>query len=172
MEYFLLEACMAKLITIEKHNTLEELEQEIKTTRDGRYRLRLQTIHLVMQKLHSQEIRSQLMISNPSLFKWVKWYNEKGLEGIRKVSLGGRPEGNPKWDNSIFTALFAKLDLMEEFFSIPKMQTWIEETYGVNIPERTIHHRLKVNGYTFKSSRPNPYKGDPNLQAAFKKTEL
>ncbi len=162
---------MAKLITIENHNTLEELEQEIKTTRDGRYRLRLQTIYLVMQKLHSKEIQSQLMISNPSLFKWVKWYNERGLEGIREVSSGGRPEGNPKWDDSIFTALFAKLDLMEEFFSIPKMQTWIYEVYGVSIPERTIHHRLSVNGYTFKSSRPNPYKGDPNLQAQFKKTE-
>ena len=107
------------------------------------------------------------MISRPALFKWVKWYNEKGLEGILKVSLGGRPEGNPKWDDSIFTALCAKLDLMEEFFSIPKMQAWIEDTYGVSIPERTIHYRLRVNGYTFKSSRPNPYKGDPDLQAAF-----
>jgi transposase len=63
-----------------------------------------------------------------------------------------------------------KLDLMEEYWSIPKMQSWIEENYGVKIPLSTIHHRLGVNGYSFKSSRPNPYKGDPNLQAAFKKT--
>lgn len=163
---------MAKIITIKKYNTLEELEHEIKITRDGRYRLRLQVVYLVMQKMHSQEIQSQLMISKPSIFKWVKLYNDKGLEGIKEISQGGRPEGNPKWDDSIFTALFAKLDLMEEFFSIPKMQTWIHEIYGVSIPERTIHHRLSVNNYTFKSSRPNPYKGDPALQAAFKKTEL
>lgn len=162
---------MAKAITIKEHNTLEEIEREIKTTRDGRYRLRLQAIHLVMQRMHSAEIQSQLMISRPALFKWVKWYNEKGLDGILKVSLGGRPEGNPKWDDSIFTALCAKLDLMEEFFSIPKMKAWIEDTYKVSIPERTIHYRLRANGYTFKSSRPNPYKGDPDLQAAFKKTE-
>jgi transposase len=113
-----------------------------------------------------------LIISRPALFRWVKWYNEKGLERIRDVSSGGRPEGNPKWDNSIFDALFAKLDAMEEFFSVPKMQVWIEETYGKKIPERTIHDRLRVGGYSFKSSRPNPYKGDPNLQAQFKKTEL
>lgn len=47
------------------------------------------------------------------------------------------------------------------------MQSWIEDTYGIVIPENTIHNRLKAGGYTFKSSRPNPYKGDPNLQAAF-----
>jgi hypothetical protein len=31
---------------------------------------------------------------------------------------------------------------MEEFFSVPKMQSWIEEVYGVIIPENTIHNRL------------------------------
>jgi transposase len=163
---------MAKKITIIEHNTKEELEYEIKRTRDGRYRLRMQVIILCMEGLPSHEIQSRLIISRPALFRWVKWYNEKGLERIRDVSSGGRPEGNPKWDNSIFDALFAKLDAMEEFFSVPKMQVWIEETYGKKIPERTIHDRLRVGGYSFKSSRPNPYKGDPNLQAQFKKTEL
>lgn len=162
---------MAKAITIIKQHTKEELEKELKTTRDGRYRLRLQTLLLVHDKLSGAVIAKQLMIQRETLFKWVKWYNEKGLEGIRNVSSGGRPEGNPKWDDSIFEALFAKLDLMEEYFSVPKMQSWIEDTYEIVIPENTIHNRLKAGGYTFKSSRPNPYKGDPNLQAAFKKTE-
>lgn len=161
---------MAKAITIIRHNTEEELEKEIKTTRDGRYRIRAQTILLVMRGMSSKTIVAQLMIGLDTFFRWIKWYNEKGLKGIRDVSAGGRPEGNSKWDDAIFTALFAKLDLMEEFFSIPKMQSWIEETYNVSIPEPTIYYRLRINGYTFKSSRPNPYKGDPNLQAQFKKT--
>lgn len=163
---------MAKPITLQQHCTQVDLEREISKTRDGRYRLRLQAIVLVMRGLNSQQILSQLMICRNTLFRWIKWYNEKGLEGIRVVALGGRPEGNPLWDDTIFDALFKKLDLMEEFFSVPKMQSWIEEVYGVIIPENTIHNRLRVGGYTFKSSRPNPYKGDPLLQAAFKKTEL
>ncbi|MEA3374245.1 MAG: winged helix-turn-helix domain-containing protein [Campylobacterota bacterium] len=162
---------MAKKITINRQHTREELEREIKKTRDGRYRLRLQAINLVMEGLTSQMIVKRLMITRESLFRWVRWYNEKSLEGIREVSSGGRPEGNPKWEGSIFEALYAKLDLMEEFFSVPKMQAWIESEYGIVIPERTIHSRLKANGYSFKSSRPNPYKGDPELQAAFKKAE-
>lgn len=114
---------MAKAITIIKQHTKEELEKELKTTRDGRYRLRLQTLLLVHDKLSGAVIAKQLMIQRETVFKWVKWYNEKGLEGIKNVSSGGRPEGNPKWDDSIFEALFAKLDLMEEYFSVPKMQS-------------------------------------------------
>ena len=163
---------MAKAITIIKHDTEEELRKEISTTKDGRYRLRVQTVLLVMQGLHSEQIMQQLLISRNSIFRWVQWYNEDGLEGLKNVSVGGRAEGNPKWDDTIFIALFEKLDTMEEFWSVPKMQSWIEEQYNLKIPVNTIHNRLRVNGYTFKSSRPNPYKGDPDLQAAFKKTEL
>jgi len=162
---------MAKAITIIKHNTEEVLRKEISTTKDGRYRLRLQTILLVTQGLHSEQIMKQLMISRNSIFRWVKWYNKNGIEGIKTVSVGGRPEGNPKWDDAIFAALYKKLDLMEEFWSVPKMAVWLQDEYNVTIPEPTIHNRLKVAGYTFKSSRPNPYKGDPNLQAQFKKKE-
>ena len=64
---------MAKNITIQKHQTLEEIESEIKSTHDGRYRLRLQAIYLAMQKMHSHQICSQLMISKQALFKWIKW---------------------------------------------------------------------------------------------------
>jgi transposase len=163
---------MGKAITIIQHHTQEELEKEIKRTKDGRYRLRIQTILLAMRKMSAHAIQKQLMISNLSIFRWAKWYNNKGLEGIKEVSKGGRAEGNPKWDNAIFEALFAKLDLMEEFWSVPKMAAWIQEIHGKAIPEQTIHNRLKIGGYTFKSSRPNPYKGDPELQAAFKKTEF
>ena len=163
---------MAKAITIIKHHTQEVLEKEIKSTRDGRYRTRVQVIVLAMQGHSSKAITAQLMIGLDTFFTWLKWYNQKGLVGLKEVSRGGRPHGNPKWDDSIFEALFAQLDLMEEFWSVPKMQTWIEEHYDVFIPEQTIHYRLKRGGYTFKSSRPNPYKGDPNLQATFKKKVL
>jgi len=162
---------MAKPITLNRQHTTEELDHEIRRTRDGRYRLRLQAIVLVMEGLNAQTITERLKIGRDTFFRWVKWYNEKGLDGIKEVSKGGRPDGNPKWDDAIFEALFAKLDVMEEFFSVPKMAAWIESEYGVNIPERTIHARLKVGGYSFKSSRPNPYKGDHDLQAGFKKTE-
>lgn len=161
---------MAKPITIKIQHTSEELEREVKKTRDGNYRLRVQVILSIVQGKETKKIQQELMISNPTIFSWIKRYNDKGLEGLHEICRGGRKEGNPKWNDAIFKALFAKLDLMEEFWSVPKMAEWIAEQYEQKIPERSIHNRLKKGGYSFKSSRPNPYKGDPELQAAFKKT--
>ena len=51
------------------------------------------------------------------------------------------------------------------------MREWIISEYGIEIPARTIQARVKKNGYSFKSSRPSPYKGDKEKQEAFKKTD-
>ena len=162
---------MAKKLTIQNLHTEEDLLKEIKKTQDGRYRLRVQAVLLLLQNKTTQDIVKQLLIGRHSLSRWTKLYNQHGLDGLKNFSSGGKPKGEHfKWSQDFFTALFAKLDNMEEFYSVPKMQSWIEETYNVTIPQNTIHNRLRANGYTFKSSRPNPYKGDPNLQASFKKT--
>jgi len=161
---------MAKTITLKTTISRDELQYQIKSTRDGRYRLRLQAVMLAMDGLGSLAIIKQLLIERKTLFRWIKLFNDKGIEGLKHICKGGRDKGCFKWDEEIFTALFTKLDNMEEFYSVPKMQSWIEDTYGITIPQNTIHNRLRANGYTFKSSRPNPYKGDPTLQASFKKT--
>lgn len=163
---------MAKKRTFNKQHSEEELKKIIKTTTDGRYRLRVQVIFYILQNKSTEDIHKQLMVSTYSIFSWLKRYNEQGLEGLRSIKSGGRKEGNPIWDNSIFKALFEKLDQMQEYWSAPKMQVWIEKEFGVKIPERTIRYRLKKGGYSYKSSRPNPYKGDPKLQEEFKKKEL
>jgi len=160
---------MPKTITLKKHHTNEELERELKFTKDGRYRLRIQAILLAQEGFKSHEIVKQLKIGKDTFFKWKRWYNERGLKGIKEVSKGGRAEGNPIWDKNIFEDLYRELDAMEEYWSIPKMQEWIIEKHNVKIPKSTIEHRLKVNGYSFKSSRPNPYKGDKEEQDEFKK---
>ena len=59
---------MAKAIILIRHNTQEELEKEIKTTRDGRYRTRVQTILLVMKGNGSKVVTSQLMIGLDTFF--------------------------------------------------------------------------------------------------------
>ena len=43
---------------------------------------------------------------------------------LKKIRITGRKEGNPKWENGIFEKLFKKVDTMEEYWSIPKMQEW------------------------------------------------
>jgi len=160
-----------KAIELKNHDTENELLQEIRSTNNGRYQHRLRTILLAKRGITSKDIREELLISSATYSKWLKSYNEHGKE-ILKQHNSGRKDGNPKYDAKIFKELFEKLDLMEEYWSVPKMQKLVFELHNVQVPDETMRMRVKRAGYSYKSNRPSPYKGDKELQDNFKKVVL
>lgn len=50
-----------------------------------------------------------------------------------------------------------------------KMQKFVLELHDVQVPDETMRMRVKRAGYSYKSNRPSPYKGDEELQEEFKK---
>ncbi len=159
-----------KAIQLKNYDTEDELLQEIKNTNNGRYQHRLRVILLVKRGMTSKAIREELLISSATYCKWLKNYNEYGKE-ILKQHNSGRKNGNPKYEEKIFKEVFEKLDLMEEYWSIPKMQKLVFELHSVQVPDETMRMRVKRAGYSYKSNRPSPYKGDEELQDNFKKME-
>ena len=158
-----------RALKIENHDSEEELRKEIRNTKNGRYQLRLRVILSVKIGMSSSEIRKELLISSATYSNWIQKYNANGKEALKQHN-SGRAEGNPKWDASIFYELFKKLDLMQEHWSIVKMQQWIKEEYDKDIPYSTIEYRLHKANYSWKTNRPSPYKGDKDKQEEFKKT--
>ena len=67
--------------------------------------------------------------------------------------------------------MFEKLNAMDEYWSIPKMQKLVEELHSIKVPYETMRMRVKRAGYSYKSNRPSPYKGDAQLQEEFKKMQ-
>lgn len=53
------------------------------------------------------------------------------------MSKGGRPEGNPRWDISIFEKLIKEIN-KGGYWSIPLMQEWIKTNHKKEIPEQTV----------------------------------
>jgi len=157
-------------IKIVEHNTIDEIENEIKNLLPGRYRLRLQTIFLAKRGIHPEEIQKTLLISRHAFYTWIHKYNDGGMEALKKHNRG-RKEGNPKYDVKIFKELFEKLDLMDEYWSVPKMQQLVLELHGIKVPYETMRMRVKRAGYSYKSNRPSPYQGDAQLQEKFKKMQ-
>lgn len=160
-----------KAIELKNHDTEDELLQEIRDTKNGRYQHRLRAILLAKRGMSSRAIREELLISSATYCKWLKNYNEHGKE-ILKQHNSGRKNGNPKYDEKTFKEVFEKLDAMDEYWSIPKMQKLVEELHNIKVPYETMRMRVKRAGYSYKSNRPSPYKGDPKLQEEFKKMQL
>jgi len=117
----------------------------------------------------SKRLYEQYRVSKPTMGRWLKHYNQGGMKALKEFNKGGRSEGNPKWDEGIFEALFEQIKKQEEHWSAPKMQAWIKERFAVEIPERTIRNHLKKANLSYKSGRPTPYRGDKEAQEHFKK---
>ena len=153
-------------LEVKEYHTIEELRREIRRTKDGRYSLRIQSVILRKEGKSTKEIEKTLQISRDTFSRWIHRYNEKGLEGLKDKKREGRKE---KWGNELFKELFEELDENKGFWTIKKMQKFIEEKHKVKIPDESIRRKLHKVGYSWKSSRPSPYKGDREKQEEFKK---
>lgn len=159
-------------IILKNSHTSEQLKALLTTSKDELTKTRIKILLLVKKGKLRREIVEQLSVNADTITDVIKRYNLNGLESL-KVNKGGRPNGNPVWNNEIFEKLIIEIDKQAEYWSIPKMQTWIEKNHQVNIPEQTVWYRMfKINRFSFKSARPHPYKGNKEKQDAFKKKVL
>lgn len=159
------------LAKIAPRHTLPELVLAKNKSSDDGQKLRLRAIINIKKGKLMRQISEELVVSEKSLGVWLDRYNKKGLDGL-KTNKGGRPEGNPKWNTEIFNALAETIKVMGGYWSIPKMQEWIEVTYKKYIPEQTVWYHLNKLGFSYKSARPHPYKGDRGIQNTFKRGAL
>jgi len=146
------------------------MDAKNKSSDDGQ-KFRLRAIINIKKGKLLKQVSEELSVSQKSLGTWLSNYNEKGINGLAS-NKGGRMEGNPKWDVKIFGALCEMIKTANGYWSIPKMQEWIEKTYQKAIPEQTVWYHLNKLGFSYKSARPHPYKGDKGQQESFKKRAL
>ena len=149
-------------------HTVEELLGLKNKSKDEGQKLRLRAIINIKKGKLLKQVSEELLISRRSLSTWVHRYNNEGVNGF-KTNKGGRPEGNPTWDTAIWDGLTALITEKGGYWSIPKMQEWIMETYKKSIPEQTVWYNLNKLNFSYKSSRPHPYLGDEEKQSVFKK---
>lgn len=153
------------------HHTLAELVEVKNKSSDDGQKLRLRAIINIKKGKLMRQVSEELVVSQKSLGVWLSRYNEQGVVGLAS-NKGGRPEGNPKWDEEIWKELGNTIKNTNGYWSIPKMQEWINNKYKKEIPEQTVWYHLDKLGFSYKSARPHPYKGDRDKQASFKKGAL
>jgi len=150
-----------------QYESVATIKETMKKSSDQAYKTRLKAIILAKSGKQRYEIANQLLVDLKSVTVWVHRYNQKGIKTLVS-NRGGRPKGNPKWDDTIFVELTTELD-KGGYWSIPRMQEWIKEHHQVDIPEQTVWYRMDQLNYSYKSARPHPVKGDTERQESFKK---
>jgi transposase len=157
-------------LTVVEHDTEAELREKLRHAHDEAYKTRVKAVLLAMQGKKRYEISQQLTVDLKSVTVWVQKYNTGGTAALA-TNKGGRPEGNPKWDASIFTDLAKEID-KGGYWSIPRMQEWLKENLKKEIPEQTVWYRMDQLKYSYKGARPHPVQGNTERQEAFKRGAL
>jgi transposase len=154
-------------ITVVAHDTESELQKKLRYAQDEAFKIRLKAILLAKKGETRYEIVLQLTVNPGSVTTWLRRYNERGTLALIS-NKGGRPEGNPKWDDDIFDELAKEID-KGGYWSIPLMQEWLQKHKKKAIPEQTVWYRMNKRKYSYKSSRPAPVQGNKEKQETFKK---
>jgi transposase len=163
---------MAKQIKINNHHTLEEWQKLLPKVQNLEVRFRMLVIENILRdpKISSNTICKIFYITTNTFFRWLKWYNDGGFEKLKMGDGGkGSNAGAVKYDESIFDALATEIDNNQEMvWTLDKMQLFIKERFNLEPSLQVIFYRLK-NKYSYKSSRPYPYKADRDKLGRFKK---
>jgi transposase len=159
---------MAYALQIHPHESIDELRRVVKTVDDEAQKSRIRAIIELREGARRREVARRTVVDSDTITNWIKAYNRGGVAAL-KMSRGGRPKGNPKWDPTLFEALAREIDKGERYWSVPCMVAWIRESYGKAIPQSTVWYHVRHLNYSYKSARPHPAKGDPAQHQAFKK---
>lgn len=79
------------MLVVTPHNTAEELQKLAKRERDANVAARLRVVALAMQELSCVQIGAVLGRAPDYALRWVRRYNEDGIEGLRTQERPGRP---------------------------------------------------------------------------------
>jgi transposase len=157
---------------VEDRHGLDELRREARTQNDARMRIRLQAIVLAKQGRTAEEIAEALGASRRPVQEWVRRYNQRGVDGLRrrpgqgrrgKLSLEQRDrlcariEAGPCEDDEVCTLRGKDIQRI--------LQKEFGQLYHLN-GVYALLHRL---GYSCLMPRPRHQKADPQAQEAFKK---
>lgn len=159
---------MAYALQIHPHESIDDLRRVVKTSDDEAQKTRIRAIIELREGATRREVAKRIIVDSDTITNWIKAYNRGGVVAL-KMSRGGRPKGNPKWDPTIFEALARAIDKGERYWSVPCMVAWLRERYGKAIPQSTVWYHVRHLDYSYKSARPHPAKGDPAQHQAFKK---
>ena len=147
-----------KRLEVKDLNTIEELKKEIRrNTKNGRYSLRLRCVLLRKEGKSTKEIQESLLVSNFIARWWIRRYNEESLKALKYRHTSGKRE---VWTKKYFEELFEEIDKNRGVWTIKRMQEFIGNIHNVKIPLESIRRKLHQYKYSWKSSKPSPYKGD------------
>lgn len=150
------------------------IQQEIARSDESRYDHRLHGLLLFTSGQSCQQIADLFGEDRRTVQRWIKRFEQSGLEGMRDGQRSGRPAC---LDAKQWTSLGRDLRRNASDFGHPGhlwdgklLSLHLKEHYKVTLGVRQCQRIFTQLGFRLRKPRPQVAQSDPALVAAFKKT--
>ena len=155
-------------------NSIAIIHDEIRRTPDARYEHRLHAVLLVAQGMSCIRVGELLGDSSRAVENWVKSFNKLGLQGLYDLPIQGRPSRISdillQEINEVLHNTPEKQGLNYAIWDGKSLSYWLQNCKGVSLGTRQCQRIFRQLNFSFRKPRPKNAKGDPEKQAAYKKT--
>ena len=165
---------MRKLLIANVTKSRRMIQREISRSEDARYDHRLHGLLMVDQGMSCAEVARWFDESVTTVERWVHRFNDAGLEGLREGEHPGRPS---RLTQEQWAAIDIDLRLSprergynQNLWDGKLLAHHIAQAYQVRLGVRQCQRIFRKLGFRLRTPRPGIAEGDPELQAAYKKT--
>ena len=165
---------MRKLVVENTNRSRKIIQSEISRSEDSRYDHRLHGLLMVGQGMNCAEVARWFGESVTTVERWVHRFNAAGLDGLREGEHPGRPT---RLTEEQWGALEVDLRLSprelgyhQNLWDGKLLAHHVAQAYHVPLGVRQCQRIFRKMGFRLRKPRPVIAEGDPDLQAAYKKT--
>lgn len=150
------------------------IQQEISRSEESRYDHRLHGLLLVTTGQSCREIARLFGEDASTVQRWVRRFEDRGLEGLREGERPGRPR---QLDAGQWRQVAADLRRTPRAFGLeanlwdgPLLAEHLRRRFGVELGVRQCQRFFRQLGFRLRKPRPQVAQSDPVKVAAVKKT--
>ena len=150
------------------------IQQEISRCEESRYAHRLHGLLLVTTGQSCREVARLFGADASTVQRWVRRFEERGLEGLREGERPGRPR---QLDADQWRQVAADLRSTPRAFGLeatlwdgPLLAEHLRRRFGIALGVRQCQRLFRQLGFRLRKPRPQVAQSDPVKVAAVKKT--
>ena len=165
---------MKKLVVTDAKRNCPIIQREIGRSEEARYDHRLHGVLMVAQGMSCVDVARWFGEHVTTVERWIHRFNASGLPGLREGEHSGRPSRltDTQWSDLEIALRLSPRELgyNQNLWDGKLLAHHIGQTYRVALGVRQCQRIFRKMGFRLRKPRPVIAHGDPELQAAYKKT--
>ena len=160
-------------MNLKLHHTSDELLKLYKIECNPRLARRIHAVYLACKGLTCPQIINITGAGRRTIQKWVKKYNNGGIEELKDKPRPGQPTKLPRQMQEDFCQRIQAGPLEQDVVSVlngPAIRRLLEREFGVVYSLWGVYSLLHRLRHSCLCPRPQHEKADPNVQQEFKKS--